>query len=186
MLGKSRSILLMLLVVLALLTGCSSTVEPAKGDQGQLAGAFDPDHAQEYGIRGAFVGQGIKEAMDTMKPEKYDFMDVTSRASMTIDQLANGEGTLAAGMLRVDNSQLMLKVRNGVIDSILVGGIVETERDKFKTNRGLALYDTVEQAKKLYGDAAGENELIYKGKAQQMVLSIVGGKVVGFRFETIQ
>ncbi|MGO0062092.1 hypothetical protein ACTID9_19005 [Brevibacillus fluminis] len=186
MLRKSRSIFLMLLVVLAIITGCNSKAEPAKGEQGQLAASFDPENAKEYGIRGIYVGQGIKEAMDTLKPTKYDFMDVESRASLTVDQLANGEGTLVTGMLVVDNSQLMLKVRKGVVDSILVGGIVETQRDKFKTNRGLALYDTVEQAKKLYGDAQGDSELTYKGKNQQMQFSTVNGKIVGFRFELIQ
>lgn len=176
----------MLLVALAIMTGCNSKAEPAKGEQGQLTASFDPENAKEYGIRGIYVGEGIKEAMDTLKPTKFDFMDVTSRASMTVDQLANGEGTLATGMLVVDDSQLMLKVRGGVVDSILVGGIMEDQRDKFKTNRGLALFDTVEQAKKLYGDAAGANELTYKGKNQQMQFSTVNGKIVGFRFELIQ
>lgn len=172
-------------MVLVLLGGCGPSATPAEDSQLKLSGAFDPENAQEYGIRGIYVGQGIKEAMDQLKPSKYDFMDAISRASMTVDQLAQGEGTIATGMLVVDNAQLMLKVRNGVVESILVGGIEEANRDKFKTNRGLALYDSPEKMKQLYGEASGENVVTYQGSKYMMQYNVLNGKVIGFRFETV-
>ncbi|MDN9012237.1 hypothetical protein [Brevibacillus laterosporus] len=175
------------LASVAALTGCqpTGTASVAPTENTTLAPAFDPENAKEFGIRGAHVGEGIKEVMDAMKPEKYEFMDMISRESLTVEQLAKGEGNITTGILFADQAQVLVTVQKGVVTSIMVGGIPQEQIDKFKTNRGLSMYDTIDKVKQIYGDVAGNKELTYKGSKYQVTFSINNGKVIGYRFDTL-
>ncbi len=172
----------MLFAIVLLLGACSSS----HSGHGQLGDAFDPENQLEYGVRGIYLGQGIKEAMDVLKPTKYDFMDAVTRESYTVEQLAEGKGTVAMGIILIDHSQMMIKVRNGLIDSIILGGISKEDAPQLKTNRGIAMYDTVEQVKKLYGEAPDDKQLVYKGSKYQAMFSVHNNQVIGFRFDSVQ
>lgn len=178
----------LLAAALLMIGGCTQKTEPAEGtnNTGQLSGAFDPENQKEYGLLGIYLGQGIKEAMDVLKPTKYEFMDTVSRESLTVDQLAAGRETMATGILLKDHAQLMLKVKNGMVQSILMGGVPEQEAQNYKTNRGLAVYDSVDQLKKLYGETAEGKEMVYKGSKYQALFSINQGKVIGYRFDPVE
>jgi hypothetical protein len=180
---QRRRIWLMCLLVAAvlLLPACSSA-----GGDGQLAETFDPENPREYGIRGIYLGQGITEAMDVLKPTRYDFMDAVTRESYTVEQLAAGAGTVAMGIILIDRTQLMVKVRNGALESIMLGGVSETDAPQFKTNRGFTLYQSVDRLKQLYGEAPIGREMVYKGSKYQALFSIHDNKVIGFRFDPVQ
>jgi hypothetical protein len=177
--------LFMLAAVIILIIGGCTPGKPAAEKSG-LSAAFDPENPLEYGMSGIYLDQGIAGAMNVLQPKQYEFMDAVSRQSLTVEQLAKGEGTVATGIVQLDHSQLLLKVRNGVITSIIMGGAPEAEGEKYRTNRGVPLYAPVEQVKEKYGDTADGKELIYKGSKYQMLFSIHNGKVIGFRFDTIQ
>lgn len=149
------------------------------------AGDFDPEDQKEYGISGVYLGQNIQEAVDILKPSKADFMDMVSRESYTVEQLASGTGTMAIGMLLVDRTQVIVKVKDGAIQSIMLGGVPQEDAQTFKTNRGLAMYDSVEQLKKLYGEVSGEKEVTIKGSKYSATFGISDDKVVWFRFDTL-
>jgi hypothetical protein len=174
--------IMLLLAVILLLGACTPTHQ---GD-GQPDGAFDPENPKEYGVSGIYLGQGIKEAMDVLKPTKYDFMDAVTRESYTVEQLAEGKGTVVMGMILINHSQMMVKVRNGVLESIILGGISREDAPTLKTNRGIAMYDSVEKVRQLYGQAPAGKELIYKGSKYQALFSIHDNKVIGFRFDPVQ
>lgn len=174
--------LLLALVLLLAATGCSAPAEPG-GQNEPLAGAFDPENPREYGMRGAYLGQGIAEAMELLQPVRYEFMDAATRASMTVEQLANGEGSVATGILLLESAQLILRVQDGVVTSIMMAGAPEPEGHKYRTNRGLALYDPVSRVKELYGEAPGTNELVYERNGYRATFSVHDGKVIGFRFD---
>ncbi|OAJ73733.1 hypothetical protein AYJ08_12310 [Brevibacillus sp. SKDU10] len=167
------------------LTGCqpTGTTSLAPTENTTLAPAFDPENAKEFGIRGAHVGEGIKEVMDALKPEKYEFMDMISRESLTVEQLAKGEGNITTGILFADQAQVLVTVQKGVVTSIMVGGIPQEQSDTFKTNRGLSMYDSIDKVKQIYGEVAGDKELTYKGSKYQVTFSINNGKVIGYRFD---
>ncbi|ATO48164.1 hypothetical protein [Brevibacillus laterosporus] len=169
------------------LTGCqpTGTTSPAPTENTTLAPTFDPENAKEFGIRGAHVGEGIKEAMAALKPEKYEFMDMISRESLTVEQLAKGEGNITTGILFADQAQVLVTVQKGVVTSIMVGGIPQEQGDKFKTNRGLSMYESIDKVKQLYGDAAGDKELTYKGSKYQVTFSLNNNKVIGYRFDVL-
>jgi hypothetical protein len=171
----------LLLVAVLLLHACSTA-----GGNGELSAAFDPENPREYGVRGIYLGQGIKEAMDRLKPTKYDFMDAVTRESYTVEQLASGAGTVAMGIVLVDHSQLMVKVRNGVLESIILGGVSETDAAEFTTNRGFALYESVDKLKEVYGEAPTGQEMVYKGSKYQALFSVHDNKVIGVRFDRVQ
>ncbi|HAS00900.1 MAG TPA: hypothetical protein DCR67_04060 [Brevibacillus sp.] len=167
------------------LTGCqpTGTTSLAPTENTTLAPAFDPENAKEFGIRGAHVGEGIKEVMDALKPEKYEFMDMISRESLTVEQLAKGEGNITTGILFADQAQILVTVQKGVVTSIMVCGIPQEQSDKFKTNRGLSMYDSIDKVKQSYGEVAGDKELTYKGSKYQVTFSLNNGKVIGYRFD---
>ncbi|WP_134685912.1 hypothetical protein [Brevibacillus migulae] len=172
-------------VLLLLAAGCSGG-ESTTNENG-LSASFDAENAKEYGIRGVYLGQGIAEAMQELKPTQYEFMDAETRQSMTIDQLAKGEGTVSMGMILIDKAQLMMKVRAGVVESIIMGSVPTEAGKQFATNRGFPLYGTVEELKQLYGNPTSEgNEWVYKGSKYQALFSIHEGKVIGFRFDPVQ
>ena len=179
---------LLVLLVLCLAVGCQSAApeKPNASDGGAtLSQTFDPENPHEYGIKGIYLGEGIKEAMELLKPEKYDFMDAATRASLTVDQLAEGKGSVATGILLVDKTQVLLKVAKGTVQSIVLGGVPEEESKSFATNRGVAVYDSVDQVKKMYGETSGEKELIYKGSTYQITFIANEGKVIGIRFDPV-
>lgn len=178
----------LLTAALLIISGCAQDKQPAQGttDSQQLSGAFDPENQKEYGMLGIFLGQGIKAAMDTLKPTKYEFMDTVTRESLTVDQLAAGKEMMATGIILLDHAQMMMKVKNGQVQSIMMGGVPEQEASKFKTNRGLAVYDSVDQLKKLYGETAEGREMVYKGSKYQALFSINQGKVIGYRFDPVE
>lgn len=182
---RYRLIAYLLVAVILLISGCSNGSKPEPGN-GQFSTAFDPENPQEYGLNGIYLGQGIKEAMDVLKPTKYDFMDAVTRESLTIDQLAAGQGSVVMGIILLDRTQLMIKVRQGVVESIILGGVPQEEASKIKTNRGLAMYESAEQVKKLYGGAPEGKELVYKGTKYQALFSVHDNKVIGFRFDPVQ
>lgn len=174
---KYWRILVVLMAAAIMLLGCSS--------EGKQPGSFDPENPKEYGINGMYVGQSVKEAMEACKPTKADFMDMVTRESYTVDQLAAGEGNGAMGMLLVDNTQLIVKVKDGVLQSIMLGGVAADKAQQFKTNRGLAMFSTKEQLKALYPDAAGDNEITVKGSKSTMSFGVVDNKIVWMRFDSL-
>ncbi|WP_139489988.1 hypothetical protein [Brevibacillus dissolubilis] len=192
MFRAKKSITLSILTAFTLMvSGCGPTNEagPAEQPNQQQAaksGAFDPENAQEYGLKGAYIGQGIKEAMDALKPDKYEFMDAVSRATLSIDQLAAGEGSVAMGMLMIGQSQLIVKVKAGAVQSIMTGGISPADAPNITTSRGLALYDSPSKVKELYGEpASAEKDWVYEGSKQRMTLSVHNDQVIGMKFEPV-
>jgi hypothetical protein len=165
------------LLAVWILQACSSNTE--------LTGTFNPENQKEYGIRGIYLGQNIKDAMDILQPTKADFMDMVTRESYTVDQMASGAGDAVMGMLLLDRTQLIVKVKNGLLLSIMLGGVTQENAQQFKTNRGLAMHDSVEQLKVLYGEAAGEKELTYKGSKYMAAFGILDNKVVWVRFDSL-
>lgn len=159
-----------------LLAACSSQAGPA--------GAFDPENQQEYGVSGVYLGQNIKEAMDLLKPTKADFMDMISRESYTVERMAKGEGEAVMGMLLIDRTQLLVKVRKGELISIMLGGVAKEDAARFQTLRGLSMYDSKEQLKKLYGEGSGETEVVYEGSKYTANFGVSGDQVVWFRFDS--
>lgn len=173
-----------------LLSGCNQTTTPpnVQTESPSIAEKFDPENQQEYGMLGIYLGEGIKEAIEKLKPTQYEFMDAVSRESLTIDQLAKGEGSVSTGIVILGQSQIMLKVRGGVVESILTGGIPESEGKKVTTNRGVAMYDSVEKVKQVYGEPQeqGEKDLFYKGSTYQIQFSVFHDRVIGYRFDRVQ
>ncbi|EMT54529.1 MULTISPECIES: hypothetical protein [Brevibacillus] len=169
------------LLTVFLLQACGSA-ESAKGG---LSAAFDPENPQEYGIRGIYLGQNVKEAMDVLKPAKADFMDAVTRESYTLDQMASGAGTVVMGLLLVDDTQLIVMVKQGVLKSIAVGGVPPEKAAQFATNRGLAVYDSFQRLQELYGQAKPGQEVSLQGSKYKALFSIHDDKVIGFRFDTI-
>ena len=153
-----------------------------------IAEKFDPENQQEYGMLGIYLGEGIKEAINQLKPTQYEFMDAVSRQSLTVDQLAQGEGTVSTGIVTLGQSQIMLKVRGGVVESIMTGGIPEAEGKKLKTNRGVAMYDSVDKVNQTYGEAQAktDKEITYKGSTYQMQFAVYHDRVIGYRFDRVQ
>jgi len=174
----------MLVIALIVAAGCAQ--QPPAEDGQALGSQFDPENPREYGMMGIYLGQNIAEAIELLKPDRYEFMDAVSRESLTVEQLAQGEGTVAMGMIMVDQAQLMLKVRNAAVESIIMGGVPEAVAPQYKTNRGLALYDSAARLKELYGEAGDGEELVYKGNQYQALFRVHDGKVIGFRFDRVQ
>lgn len=158
------------LLAALMLAACSST-------------DFDPENQQEYGAGGVYLGQNIKEAIGVLKPAKADFMDMVSRQTYTIDQMAAGEGEAVMGMLLVDHSQLIVKVKNGLIQSIMLGAVAQEDAQKFKTIRGFGIYDSADQLQKLYGKGTGEKEVVYQGSKYQASFGLADQKVAWMRFD---
>ncbi|MGD8189992.1 hypothetical protein ACQCN2_08420 [Brevibacillus ginsengisoli] len=173
-----------------LLSGCNQTTTPSSTQTANpaVADKFDPEKQQEYGMLGIYLGEGVKEAIDQLKPTHYEFMDAISRQSLTVDQLAKGEGTVSTGIVTLGPSQVMLKVRGGVVESIMTGGIPESEGKNIKTNRGVAVYESTEKVKQVYGDPQSESdkELVYKGSTYQMQFAVFQNRVIGYRFDRVQ
>lgn len=165
------------LVAILMLQACSSN----RG----LPGSFDAENQKEYGINGIYLGQNVKAAMDMIKPTKADFMDMVSRESYTVDQLASGAGNGAMGMLLIDQTQLFVKVNDGVLQSIMLGGVAQDKAQQFKTNRGLAMFSSMEQLKAIYPDATGEKEWTVKGSKYSADFGILDNKVVWMRFDSL-
>jgi hypothetical protein len=180
--GRRSGWLAVWLAVVLMLQACAG----APAGQGRLPAAFDPENPQEYGVRGIHLGQNIKEAMDVLKPTQADFMDAVTRESFTVDQLASGAGTVVTGMLLVDGTQMMIKVRGGVLESIILGGVSKEAAPQFKTNRGLAVYDSVERLKQLYGAAPGDKDVVYQGSKYRASFSLHDNQVIGIRFDAIR
>ncbi|MEJ8544619.1 hypothetical protein [Brevibacillus borstelensis] len=180
---KTRHGLLAICLLLAvfLLQACGS----AESGEGGLSAAFDPENPQEYGIRGIYLGQNVKDSMDVLKPAKADFMDAVTRESYTLDQMAAGAGTVVMGLLLVDDAQLMVMVKQGVLKAIVVGGISEEKAAQFATNRGLAVYDSVQRLQELYGQVTSGQEVSVQGSRYKALFSIHDDKVIGFRFDAI-
>ncbi len=168
----SFRIVAIVMLVAVLLQACSSN-------------AFDAENPKEYGINGVYLGQNIKEAMDILKPTKADFMDMVSRQTYTVDQMAQGAGEAVMGMLLLDRTQLILKVNAGKVVSIMLGGVPQEDAQKFKTARGLAMYDSAEQLKKLYGEGTGDKEIVYQGKQYKANFGIAENKVAWMRFDSL-
>lgn len=176
-----------LIILSIMITGCTQTSTPPNTTTTpQITEKFDPENKLEYGLNGVYLGQGIQEAMNVLKPTKYEFMDAMSRESMTVEQLARGEGTVSTGMIMIGKAQIIMKVRKGAVESIMTGGLSETEGKTIKTNRDVAVYDSVDLVKQKYGETQGDKELIYKGSTYQMLFSIHNGRVMGFRFDLVQ
>ncbi|KQL44094.1 hypothetical protein AN963_21940 [Brevibacillus choshinensis] len=146
---------------------------------------FDAENKKEYGINGVYVGQNIKEAIDILGPTKADFMDMVSRQSYTVDQMSAGAGEAVMGMLLLDRTQLILKVKAGKLQSIMLGGVAQEDAQKFKTMRGLSMYDSAEQLKKLYGEGTGDKEITYQGSHSKASFGIVDNKVAWMRFDSM-
>jgi len=178
---RKRFGIMLLLAVVLLLGACT----PASSGNGLPNSPFDPENPREYGVSGIYLGQGIKEAMDVLKPARYDFMDAVTRESYTVEQLAEGKGTVVMGILLINHSQMMVKVRNGVLESIILGGISKEDAPALKTNRGVAVYDSVEQVRKRYGNAQEGKDLVYRGSKYQARFSIHNNQVIGFRFDPV-
>lgn len=172
---KMLRIMAIFAVAVMMLVACSS--------QNGTTDSFDPENQKEYGINGIYVGQNIKEAMELLKPNKADFMDMVSRESYTVDQMASGAGEAVMGMLLVNRTQVIVKVKKGVLQSIMLGGVAKEDAEVLKTNRGLAMYASSDEMKKLYGDATGEKEVVYKGRKYMANFGIADNKVVWFRFD---
>lgn len=168
---------MLVLIAGVMLAACSS--------DGGLSPSFDPENQKEYGLNGMYVGQNIKEAMDILQPDKADFMDMQTRESYTVDQMAAGEGNMVMGMMLVGRTQVMVMVERGVLQSIMLAGVPEEEAEKFQTNRGLAIYSSEQKLKELYGEAAGDKEIVYKGSKQEASFGIVNDQVVWFRFDRL-
>lgn len=160
------------LLAAVLLQGCSSS-------------AFDAENQKEYGINGVYLGQNIKEAMDILKPTQADFMDMVSRRTYTVDQMAAGAADAVMGMLQIDRTQLILKVKGGLLQSIMLGGVAQEDAQKFKTARGLAMYDPAEQVTKLYGQGTGDKEIVYQGSRCKASFGIADHKVAWMRFDSL-
>lgn len=77
-------IVAMFLLAVLLLAACSSA-------------GFDPENKQEYGVGGIYLGQNVKEALDVLKPTRADFMDMVSRQTYTVEQMAQGAGHVRFG-----------------------------------------------------------------------------------------
>lgn len=167
---------MILAVAVFMLVACSA--------QPQSADSFDRENQKEFGVSGIYLGQNIKEAMELLKPDKADFMDMVSRETYTVDQMAQGTGEAVMGMLLINRTQLILKVRKGELQSIMLGGVAQEDVQRLKTSRGLAMYDSAEKVKQLYGEATGEKEVVYKGKTYTAAFGIEGDKVVWFRFDS--
>ncbi|WP_429843851.1 hypothetical protein [Brevibacillus sp. FIR094] len=151
--------------------------------QSELTATFDPENQKEYGVNGIYLGQNIKEAMEILKPTKADFMDMVTRQSYTVEQMSQGAGDAVMGMLLVDQTQVMLKVHKGELTSIMLGGVPREDAQKFKTYRGLAMFDSAEQLEKLYGKGKGEQEVIYEGSKYTANFGLVDNQVAWFRFD---
>ncbi|USG67527.1 hypothetical protein NDK47_09735 [Brevibacillus ruminantium] len=173
-----------LIAAVLLLQACG----PGQNQQSGLPAAFDLENQQEFGIRGMYLGQNIKQVIEILKPEKADFMDAVTRESFTVDQLAAGAGTTVMGLLFVDDCQLMITVKQGVLHSIAVGGVPKEKATLFATNRGLAVYDSKERLQELYGPIGEEKEgqITLQGKKYQVVFSLNDNQVIGYRFVTIE
>ncbi|TQK74658.1 hypothetical protein FB479_101262 [Brevibacillus sp. AG162] len=162
-------------LTVAVLAACSAQSEPTA--------TFDPENQKEYGVNGIYLGQNIKEAMDMLKPTKADFMDMVTRQSYTVEQMAQGTGDAVMGMLLVDQAQMMIKVHKGELTSIMLGGVPREDAQKFKTYRGLAMFDSAEQLEKLYGKGKGEQEVVYEGSKYTANFGLVDNQVAWFRFD---
>lgn len=174
-------------ILLLLVAGCGAQQPAVDENANGLSASFDPENAKEYGLKGIYLGQGIAEAIEVLKPTKYDFMDTESRQSLSVEQLAKGQGTLSMGIILVDNAQLMMKVQSGVVQSLIMGGVPADAGERFATNRGFPLYGSVEELQKLYGKPAAQGtEWIYKGSKYQAAFSVHEGKVIGYRFDLLQ
>lgn len=158
-----------------MLQACSST--------GELADTFDRDNQREYGFNGTYVGQSIKETMEILQPTRADFMDMLTRESYTVDQMAAGAGETVMGMLQIGRTQVILKVERGVVHSIMLAGVPQEEAEQFRTNRGLAMYDSREELESMYGEASGGEQVVYTGKGGSASFGIVNNEVVWFRFD---
>lgn len=174
---RHRQIVSLFLIAVLILPACAS--------KGELGDSFDPENQKEYGINGTYVGQNIQEAIDILRPAKADFMDMQTREAYTVEQMASGQGKMVMGMMLVDRAQVIVMVEHGVIQSIMLAGVPEEQAQEFKTNRGLAMYDSEVQLKKLYGEAAGEKEVVYKGSKQTASFGIINEQVVWFRFDRL-
>ncbi|TKI54656.1 hypothetical protein E8L90_03950 [Brevibacillus antibioticus] len=144
---------------------------------------FDPENQKEYGVNGIYLGQNIKEAMDILKPTKADFMDMVTRQSYSVEQMAQGEGEAVMGMLLVGQSQMMIKVHKGELTSIMLGGVPREDAQKFKTYRGLTMFDSARQLEKLYGKGVDEQEVVYEGSKYTAHFGFVDNQVAWFRFD---
>ncbi|MFS0558594.1 hypothetical protein [Brevibacillus sp. 179-C9.3 HS] len=162
-------------MAVAVLVACSA--------QSGTADPFDPENQKEYGVNGIYLGQNIKEAMDILKPTKADFMDMVTRQSYTVEQMAQGAGDAVMGMLLVDQAQMMLKVHKGEVTSIMLAGVPGEDAQKFKTYRGLAMFDSAEQLEKLYGKGKGGQEVVYEGSKYIANFGLADNKVAWFRFD---
>jgi hypothetical protein len=174
---RQRRIVTLFLIALLVLPACAA--------KSGLSGSFDPENQKEYGMNGTYVGQNIQEAIDILRPAKADFMDMQTREVYTVEQMASGQGKMVMGMMLVDRAQVIVMVEQGVIRSIMLAGVPEEQAEDYKTNRGLAMYDSEEQLKKLYGEAPGVGEVVYSGSKQMASFGIVNDQVVWFRFDSL-
>ncbi|NRS16138.1 hypothetical protein HP398_06770 [Brevibacillus sp. HB1.4B] len=162
-------------LTVVVLAACSAQSEPTA--------TFDSENQKEYGVNGMYLGQNIKEAMDILKPTKADFMDMVTRQSYTVEQMSQGAGDAVMGMLLVDQTQMMIKVHKGELTSIMLGGVPREDGQKFKTYRGLAMFDSAEQLEKLYGKGKGEPEVVFEGSKYTANFGLVDNQVAWFRFD---
>ncbi|MFD2371035.1 hypothetical protein ACFSO0_14025 [Brevibacillus sp. GCM10020057] len=162
----------MFLLALVLLSACSSA-------------GFDPENEKEYGVSGIYLGQNVQEAIDVLKPTRADFMDMVSRQSYTVEQMAQGAGDAVMGILQVGRTQIVVKVRRGKLQSIMLSGVPQEDAAKFKTARGLAMYDSAEQVHKLYGRGTGKQEIVYQGSRCKASFGLEGSKVAWMKFESL-
>ncbi|WP_411501888.1 hypothetical protein [Brevibacillus centrosporus] len=146
---------------------------------------FDAENPKEYGINGVYLGQNVKEAIEILRPTKADFMDMVTRQTYTVDQMAAGEGDAVMGMLLIDRTQLILKVQKGQLQSIMLSGVPQEDAQKFKTIRGLAMYDASEKLTQLYGMGTGEKEVIYQGKSYKASFGLANNQVAWMRFDKL-
>ncbi|WP_232698355.1 hypothetical protein [Brevibacillus daliensis] len=152
----------------------------------QLGATFDPENPKEYGIRGIYIGQGIEEAMGILKPVKADFMDSITREPRTIEQMAASKGEMTMGILLIDQIPLMVQVQDGVLSSIMVGGIPEEKKQDFATNRGVTVYDKAEKLQEVYGNGEEtETEISYKGSKYKVAFSLNQEEIIGYRFDIV-
>lgn len=151
----------------------------------ELSARFDPENQQEYGMMGVYVGQGVRDVVNGIKPDQYEFMDMITRETLTVDQMAQGVGEVVTGILKVGDAQAILKVHQGTVQSMMISGAPEAGRS-YKTNRGLALSETKDKVRELYGTPTSEGaEWVYRGSRYQMSISFVNDKVIGFRFDVL-
>ncbi|GAB1529459.1 MULTISPECIES: hypothetical protein [Brevibacillus] len=175
MIGKCLRMTVFWVLTVVVLVACSAQSEPTA--------TFDPENQKEYGVNGIYLGQNVKEAMDILKPTKADFMDMVTRQSYTVEQMAQGAGDAVMGMLLVDQTQMMIKVHKGELTSIMLGGVPREDAQKFKTYRGLAMFDSARQLEKLYGKGKDEQEVVYEGSKYIANFGLVNNQVAWFRFD---